>query len=149
MAHIVGTLRAGMLRSLLATPLVLAVALAGCAGTTTNSSSKFKGDQAAVAKVMENLETYSQPGRSDPSKVCDQLLTTDLQHKLAARGTSCKDTVNTALRNADAYQLTVQNVAINGTRATAQVKVDTGKKDRVQSVGLEKQAGSWRIYRFQ
>src|SRR5690349_20103652 len=123
MAHIVGTLRAGMRRSLLVTPLVLAAALAGCAGTTNNSASKFKGDQAAVGKVMENLETYSQPGRSVPGKVCGQRLTTDLQHQLAARGTSCKDTVDSALRNAETYQLTVQNVAINGTRATAEVKV--------------------------
>ena len=48
----------------------------------------------------------------------------------------------------DAYQLTVQKVAIDGTTAAAQVKVETGKKDRIQSIGLEKQGQGWRISRL-
>lgn len=139
-----------MHRSLLLTPFALAAVLAGCAAPSSNSNAKFTGAQADVVKTIENLESDSQPGRSKPDKVCEDLVTTALQRQLATHGSSCKNVVDTALRNADAYQLTTQKVQLNGTKATATVKVDTGKKDRVQTLELEKNPSGtdWRISRF-
>ena len=71
-----------------------------------------------------------------------------LAKQLAAAGGTCEKAVDSALKDADAYQLTVQKVAIDGTTAAAQVKVETGKKDRIQSIGLEKQGQGWRISRL-
>ncbi|MGZ4271885.1 MAG: nuclear transport factor 2 family protein [Solirubrobacteraceae bacterium] len=138
-------------------PLLLAfaatAALAGCAGApssgTSDSSTKFQGEQRQVAKVVENLEsTASKRTTSANDKICKELVATALARQLAAHGSSCPDAVNAALKDADAYQLTVQSVTIQGTQATAKVKVDTGDKDKVQSLALVKQGPGWRISRF-
>ena len=72
-----------------------------------------------------------------------------LAKQLAAAGGTCEKAVDSALKDADAYQLTVQKVAIGTSpTAAAQVKVDTGKEDRIQSIGLEKQGQGWRISRL-
>ena len=139
-----------MHRSLLLTPLALAALVAGCAAPSSTSGPKFTGEKAAVAKTIETFESDSRPGRSDPAKICEDLVTADLQRRLAAHGSSCKNAVDSALRNADAYQLTTQKVQLSGATATATVKVETGKKDRVQTLTLEKNppARVWRIAKF-
>ena len=154
MHHIVGTLGGGMPRSLIAAALAATVALAGCAGAPSSgssSTSKFKGDQKLVANTVEDLETASRPGRSDTGKICRDIVTPALAKQLATAGrTTCEKAVDGAIKDADGYQLTVQKVVINGTTATAQVKTETGKKDRVQSIALQKAppAQGWRISRF-
>ncbi len=140
-----------MLRSLLAPVLAATVVLAGCAGAPSSGSSsttKFKGDQRLVANTVEDLETASRPGRSDTGKICRDVVSAALARQLAAAGGTCEKAVDSALKDADAYQLTVQKVVVKGTTAAAQVKVETGKKDRIQSIGLEKQGQGWRISRL-
>ena len=142
-----------MPRSLLALLIAATVALAGCAGAPSsgsNSTSKFKGDERLVANTVEDLESASSPRSTDTGKICRDVLTTALAKQLAAAGGTCEKAVDSALKDADAYQLTVQKVAITGTTATAQVKTETGKKDRVQSIALEKvpPARGWRISRL-
>ena len=153
MHHIVGTLGGGMPRSLIAAALAATVALAGCAGAPSSgssSTSKFKGDQRLVANTVEDLESASRPGRSDTGKVCRDIVTPALAKQLAAADGTCEKAVDGAIKDADAYQLTVQKVVINGTTAVAQVKTETGKQDRIQSIGLQKAppAQGWRISRF-
>ncbi|MEP6953558.1 MAG: hypothetical protein ABI950_05785 [Solirubrobacteraceae bacterium] len=144
-----------MLRSLLPPALAATVVLAGCAGTPSSGSSsttKFKGDERLVANTVEDLETSSRPGRTDPGKICRDVLAAPLAQKFATAGGTCSKGVDSALKDADAYQLAVQDVAIQGNAATAKVKVDTGDRDRIQTVALAKEAGSptagWRISRF-
>ena len=143
-----------MPRSPIALVLAATVVLAGCAGAPTtgsSSTSKFKGDQRLVANTVEDLETASRPGRSDPGKICRDIVTPALAKQLAAAGrTTCEKAVDGALKDADGYQLTVQKVVINGTTAAAQVKTETGSKDRVQSIALQKipPTQGWRISRF-
>jgi hypothetical protein len=152
MHHIVGTLGGGMPRSLLlALALAATVAFSGCAGAPSSgssSTSKFKGDQRLVANTVEDLETASRPGRSDTGKICRDIVTPALAKQLATAGRTCEKAVDGAIKDADGYQLTVQKVVINGTTATAQVKTETGKKDRVQTVALTKAGPGWRISRF-
>jgi len=143
-----------MPRSLIAAALAATVALAGCAGAPSSgssSTSKFTGDQKLVANTIEDLETASRPGRSDTGKICRDIVTPALAKQLASGGrTTCAKAVDSAIKDADAYQLTVQKVVINGTAAVAQVKTETGKQDRIQSIGLQKAppAQGWRISRF-
>src|SRR6476620_1597033 len=150
MHHIVGTLGGGMPRSLIAAALAATVALAGCAGAPSSgssSTSKFTGDQKLVANTIEDLETASRPGRSDTGKVCRDIVTPALAKQRASGGrTTCEKAVDSAIKDADAYQLTVQKVVINGTADVAQVKTETGKQDRIQSIGLQKAppAQGWR-----
>jgi copper chaperone CopZ len=136
---------------LLALALAATVAFSGCAGAPSSgssSTSKFKGDQKLVANTVEDLETASRPGRSDTGKICRDIVTPALAKQLATAGGSCEKAVDGAIKDADGYQLTVQKVVINGTTATAQVKTETGKKDRVQTVALTKAGPGWRISRF-
>lgn len=143
-----------MPRSLLLAALTAALALAGCAGQASSggssSTSKFQGDERLVANAVEDLETASRPGRTDTGKICRDVLTADLARRLAARaGGDCPKAVDASLKDADAYQLTVQDVAMSGTTATARVKVEVGKTDRVQSIALTKGgSGGWRISRL-
>jgi hypothetical protein len=140
-----------MPRSLLAPLLAATVALAGCAGAPSSgssSTSKFKGDERLVANTVEDLESSSRPGRTDPGKICRDVLAVLLAQKFATAGGTCAKGVDSALKDADAYQLTVQKVAIDGATATAQVKTETGKKDRIQTIALAKQGQGWRISRL-
>jgi hypothetical protein len=143
-----------MPRSLLLPALLAAALLAGCAGqagsssSNSSSSTKFQGDQRLVANAVEDLESAARPGKTDTGKICRDLVTPGLAKALGARAGTCEKGVDAALKDADAYQLTVQAVKITGTTAAAQVKVETGKKDRVQSVGLEKVGAGWRVARL-
>jgi hypothetical protein len=76
------------------------------------------------------------------------VLAAPLAQKFATAGGTCAKGVDSALKDADAYQLTVQKVAIDGATATAQVKTETGKKDRIQTIALAKQGQGWRISRL-
>jgi hypothetical protein len=144
----VGTLAPGMPRSPLLLALVATAALAGCAGqasSSKSSSTKFQGDERLVANTIEDLESASQPSKIDQSKICGDLLATALVRQLAARGGTCEKAVKAAVKDADAYQLTVQAVRVQGGRATASVKVETGAKDKIQPIALVKQGQGWRI----
>ena len=140
-----------MPRSLLVPVLTATVALAGCAGAPSSgssSTSKFKGEERLVANTVEDLESDTQPRSTDTGKICRDVLTPALAKQIAAAGGTCEKGVDDALKDADAYQLTVQKVAITGTTATAQVKTETGDNDRVQSIALQKQGAGWRISRL-
>lgn len=142
-----------MLRSLLPPALAATVVLAGCAGAPSSGSSstaKFTGEERLVANTVEDLESAARPRGTNTGKICRDVLSAALARQLAARGGTCEKSVDSALKDADAYQLTVQDVAIRGNAATATVKVETGDKDRVQTITLQKGAPDqgWRISRF-
>jgi hypothetical protein len=140
-----------MPRSLLAPVLAAAVALAGCAGAPSSgssSTSKFKGDERLVANTVEDLESDTRPRSTDTGKICRDVLTSALAKQIATSGGTCEKGVDSALKDADAYQLTVQKVVIDGTTATARVKTETGDRDRVQSIALQKVGAGWRISRL-
>jgi hypothetical protein len=124
---------------------VLAVAASGCttSGTGTgDSSGNFKGEQQLVANTVEDLESAANKG--DQDTICADLLAHDIVDRLDARG-GCRKTVDSALKDADTSNLTVQFVQIQGTTATARVKAETGKKDRITTLRLVKQDGRWKI----
>jgi Putative lumazine-binding len=135
--------------ALLAAVLAGAVLAAGCAPQTTSSSnsvSKFRGDQRAVAQAIEDLQSAAND--SDETKICSQLLAKALAARLAAANHGCPAAVNAAVKDTDSTDMTVEAVRVAGNRATARVKFETGKKDRRGTISLVREGGGWRIAGF-
>jgi hypothetical protein len=126
--------------------LVPVALLAG--GCTTSSSSKgsttdFRGEQRLVATTVEDLQSAASDG--DEDKICRELLARSVVMRLARGGRTCQQTVHDALKNADSTDLSVRSVTISGARASARVKEERGKADRISTVRLVKEGGRWRI----
>jgi ABC-type oligopeptide transport system substrate-binding subunit len=132
--------------ALLAAVVAAAAVLAGCAPSTTsssNSTSKFKGDQRQAAQTIEDLEAAANDGNE--TKICNELLSRALSGRLAAHGASCPVATKAAVKDADSVGMTVDQVRINGDRATARVTLDRGNKDRVVNMQLVREGGRWKI----
>jgi PBP1b-binding outer membrane lipoprotein LpoB len=129
---------------LLAAAAVAALLLAGCGQAQKSSTDKFQGEQKAVAQTIEDLQKAGKD--RDANKICEQLLAPSLVSKIEQAGNGdCSKVLDDALADADTFELTVEKVTINGTRATAVVKSEAGDKDRTDSLVLEKAGSSWKI----
>jgi hypothetical protein len=137
-----------MLRTPLALGAIAAIAVAGCASQTTSndSSGRFRGEQRLVANTIEDFETAASKG--DQDQICRDLLARPLVVRYTERGGSCEHAVDGALKDTDAFGLTVESVRISGTDATARVKADRGKKDVIRTINLVKEGPGWRISEF-
>jgi hypothetical protein len=129
----------------LAAAATCAAVAAGCAPTTSSKTDvgTFKGAQRAVAQAVVDFQTAASDG--DEQRICSAVLAKALADRLAARGHGCPAVVHEAIRDADTVDLTVKSVRVNGARATARVKLETGKKDRAATLGLVRERGTWRI----
>jgi len=134
-----------------AAALALALAVSGCGGATKNdnTTAKFTGQQKAIAQAVEDLQTATE--KSDETKICGGLITTELQQQIAAKAGAkgCAAAVNSAIKNSDQADLTVKSVTIDpsdAAKATAVVKEKTDKnKSRLVTLQFAKQGTSWRI----
>jgi hypothetical protein len=134
---------------LLAALLLAAALAAGCAQQQSRSSdsvSKFTGDQRAAAQTVEDLDSAA--GDSDEAKICTQILSRALAGRIAANGRGCAPGVDAAMKDADSTAMTVEAVRVTGDTATARVKFETGKKDRRGTITLVREGGRWRISGF-
>jgi hypothetical protein len=134
---------------LLAAALAVAALAAGCAPQTSSSSnsvSKFRGDQRAAAQTVEDLQSAADD--SNETRICSQILAKAFAAKLAAANHGCPAGVNEAIKDADSTDMTVQSVRVTGSRATARVRFETGKKDRLGNVSLVREGAGWRIAGF-
>jgi hypothetical protein len=125
-----------------ATGLALA---AGCAPTTSSKTNlgTFRGDQRQAAQAVVDFASAANSG--DEQRLCGTLLAKALATRLAAAGRGCPAVVHEAIRDADSVDLTVQSVRVTGDRASARVKLETGKKDRTTTLTLVREGGGWRI----
>ncbi len=137
-----------MLRFALPLATIVAVAVAGCTTQTTtkDSSGKFRGEQRLVANTVEDFESAASKG--DQDQICRELLAKPLIADLAEHGGTCENAVDGALKDSDAYGLTVESVRIADGRATARVKADRGKHDVIRTINLVKEGPGWRISEF-
>lgn len=131
--------------AVLAAVAACAAIAAGCAPTTTSKTDlgKFSGPQRPVAQAITDLQSAA--NADDGARICQSLLARALAQRLASRGRGCPAVVHDAIRNADSLDMTVQSVRVGGQRATARVKLETGKKDRFVNLALVREAGTWRI----
>ena len=123
---------------------VLSLALTACGGATPRDSAKdFKGAERAVAAAVENLETAARD--NDSAKACTKLFATRLLSTIRTRGQTCTAAVKDAFKDADALDLTVEDVTIDGTTASAKVTSGTGSNKQTATLELEKAGAAWRI----
>lgn len=124
--------------------LCLAVfALAGCGAAPRDSAKDFKGDEQTVAQVVERLEKAARD--DDPTFVCKRLLSPKLLAALRKQGTNCRTGVKEAFKDADSLDLTVDDVGIQGTSATAKVKYRSLSDDKTATLLLERDGTAWKI----
>jgi hypothetical protein len=125
--------------ALLATA-VLALGGCGAATTSSSSSSKFKGEQGRVAKVVDSLAS---DGRSrNAAKICSDVLSSSLVAQLKAAGSDCEAEMKKVISDADDYDLEVQSVTVNGNQAQARVR--QGKHGQIATFSFVKENGGWR-----
>jgi hypothetical protein len=122
---------------------VLALTLSACGATAKDSTKDFKGPDRAVAAAVEDLETAARD--NDAGKACTKLFSTGLLATLKTKGTTCQDAVKNAFKDADTVDLTVDDVSIAGTKATAKVTSGTGSNKKTDRVELEQAGTAWRI----
>jgi hypothetical protein len=125
-------------------PLVAVLAVAGCASTTSSSSTKFSGAQGQVAQVVSDLQKAGE--RKDAGKICSEILSKKLVDQLSAAGTSCNQEMDKAIADADDFDLTVQKVTVQGSSATAVVR--RGKDGPTATFRFVREGGKWKATDF-
>ena len=126
------------------TPIVLlavAAVLAACGGQAS-SVEEFEGQERSVAQAVEDL---SEAGRDkDTDRICRQLLAPELVQRLRDRNRDCESAIDSALDDADSFDLEVTDIRVTGDRAVARVESGTGKDD-VDRLQLVRAGRGWRI----
>jgi uncharacterized cupredoxin-like copper-binding protein len=131
-----------MPRALLAVPLVLAALAGGCAGGSS-SAGKFKGEEKQVAEQVEKLQSAGQTG--DAAEICDDILSKALREQIQAAGSNCEQELDKAFKDADDFDLDVEDVTIAGNKATAKVKGRDKGTDRVRDLEFVREGKDWRV----
>lgn len=126
---------------------LLALSLAACGATPRDSAEDFSGEKRAVAATVEKLESAARD--NDSEAVCTKLLAERLLTTLERQGTNCATAVKDAFRDADAIELTVEDVTIDGSRASAKVTSGSGNSEKNDTLELEKVGAAWRISSLQ
>lgn len=122
---------------------LMALALAGCGDVPKDSAKEFKGDQRNVANTVEDLEAAAR--KNDSDEVCTKLLAKSLLDTLEKQGKNCTTAVADAFRDADAFDLTVDGVTIDASKASAKVTSGTGSNKKNDTLELVKVGAGWRI----
>ena len=121
----------------------LVLSLAACGAEPRDSAEEFTGDERAVAAAVEDLESAARD--NDTKAVCTKLFAQRLLSTLKQQGTDCAEAVEDAFQDADAMEITVEEVTISGDTARAQVTSGTGSSKKADTLGLEKVGAAWRI----
>jgi hypothetical protein len=132
-----------MRRSLLAIPLALAALAAGCTSSGgASSAGDFQGEEKKVADQVEKLESAGKS--TDAEVICTEILAKSFSDQIASAGSSCVDEVDKAIKDADDFTLTVEDVTIDGDTATAKVKGKEAGEDQVRTFEFEREGSDWR-----
>jgi hypothetical protein len=130
---------------LLALLVALPFALGACGQSAKDSATDFKGDQKDVAQTVEDLQSFARKGDAD--KICTELLAKPLVAKIKqSSGGTCDKVLKDAINDADAFELQVKKVTVNGDKASA-VVVSEGNDaaDRTDTLELVRDRSAWKI----
>ena len=123
------------------TGFALAALFAAC-GAQPSSSSSFSGEEKKVADVVEKLQSDGES--RDAKGICEDVLAGTLVEQIQQAGSSCEVEIDKAIRDADDYDLEVQDVTISGDNATAKVKGKVGDADQVREFKFVREQAGWR-----
>jgi hypothetical protein len=129
-----------MPRARLAVLLVLAALASGCG--TTSSAGDFKGEEKKVADVVEKLRSAGETG--DAKEICDDILARSLSDQIKAAGSSCEQELDKAIKDADDFELEVEDVTISDDTAVAKVKGRDKGEERVRDFEFVREGDDWR-----
>jgi hypothetical protein len=130
-----------MPRAFLAVPLVLAALAAGC-GASTSSAGDFEGEERRVADVVEKLQSAGETG--DAAEICNEVLARQLRDEMQAAGANCEQELEKAIKDADDFELEVEDVTISGDSATAKVRGQDQGEERVRDFEFVREGNGWR-----
>jgi hypothetical protein len=134
-----------MSRRALLAAAALAAVLSGC-GAATSSSGDFQGEEKRVADQVEKLQSAGQTG--DAKELCDEVLARSLRDQIGAEGSTCQTQLDLALDDADDFDLTVEDVTIDGDTATAKVRGRVADGDQVRTLKFVREGQEWRASSF-
>jgi len=118
---------------------LLLLTLTGC-GAAASSAGDFEGEEARVAETLEDVQAAG--AADEAQRLCDELFARALAARLqAGGGGGCRQEVATALDDTDSFELTVEDVAIQGATARARVAGDR----RTRTVTLVREGARWRV----
>jgi hypothetical protein len=125
--------------------LAAGAGLGSCGGSDdTEQAPDLSSDQRAILQTIDALQSASREG--DAERICDQLLTRTLAHAIrASSGQSCEAEVRETLTAPDAQLSVARRIEINGARATATVREQSGN---TSTLSLVKDGERWRINRI-
>lgn len=129
-----------MRRAFFAVP-VIALLVSGCGAATESQESKYTGDRAEVAEVVDELAAAG--SRGNAQKICDDLLAAQLKTEIKNAGGDCVDEIERAIKDASDYDLQVVDVKVNGANATAVVRQGEDAKNTA-TFTFVKDKGVWR-----
>jgi hypothetical protein len=117
--------------------VAVAAALAGC-------GSSGPSDDELVARAVADFGRAT--AAKDYTTLCDRLLSPSLVGKVEQIGLPCPRALEKALGGVQDPRLTIGEIAVNGDRATAQIRTSaTGEAPSRDTLELERVRGSWRI----
>ena len=128
------------MRRTVALAALLALVLSACGSAPAKQDSKFTGDRAQVAKLVDDLAEAGRKGDAD--KICAEILAKSLVDELKSAGGDCVTEMHRAITDATDYDLQVDDVKVTGATATAKVRQGTSKK--VATFAFIKEKGGWR-----
>jgi hypothetical protein len=134
------------MRTLLAMAVVGAAAMAGCGGSDEKEPPPtVSGDQRSILSTLDALQAASR--QDDARKICRELFTKSLAKSIAdASERSCEREVHATLTMPDAQLAVGRGIKIEGSRATATVEEQDGKRSKLSFL---KEGGRWRIERIE
>lgn len=121
--------------------LAAALVLAAC-GQSESSSKKFSGEEQRVADLVEDIQSAGE--KKDADKICNDYLARSLVDEVKAAGSDCAAEMDKSIKDADDFELDVQDVTVRGSTAQARVKGNAGKDDPVRTFSFVKERGQWR-----
>ena len=80
----------------------------------------------------------------DAKEICDEVLARSLREDMAAQGSTCQTEIDKAIKDSDDFDLAVEDVAINGTTATARVRARQRDGEAVRTFEFVREGSDWR-----
>lgn len=121
--------------------LTLSIAIGACGETA--STTGFKGESHNVAQTISDFQ--SDVTAREQKKLCQRDLAAAVTGQLTRSGGSCQAALKNQLLQVDATGLTIQSIAVSGTKATARVKSTYSGKSAISALTLVKEGGRWKI----
>jgi hypothetical protein len=119
-----------------------ALALGGCTAQPSSSAGDFKGAEADVAGVVDDLQSAGKKG--DAGDICSKYLSKELADSLKAGSSDCTDEMQEAIQDVNDFTLEVKDVTVSGTTARAQI--EQGDKDpSTATFEFARVGNAWRV----